>query len=51
MCKGTKLAAFLISQGCRCFNVDTDKENPTYLVFLFDKNQNCKNALNMWNNK
>lgn len=51
VCKGTKLAAFLIGKGCRCFNIDIDKKNPTYLVFLFDKNQCCENALNIWNRK
>lgn len=49
VCKSISLANFLISNGCILIKIDKDKVSNDYLIFLFKKNENLKNALDKWN--
>jgi hypothetical protein len=48
VCKSKRLAGFLVSKGCNCIKVDSDRTNPNYLVFLFERNDTLLNAMKEW---
>lgn len=51
VCKSKRLAGHLVSHGCKCVKVDTDKLNPKYSVFLFEKTEIWDKAMKEWNKK
>ena len=48
VCKSKRLAGFLVSHGCECVKVDTDKLNPKYSVYLFEKTELLNTVMKEW---
>ena len=48
VCKSKRLAGFLVSHGCECVKVDTDKLNPKYSVYLFEKMELWNTVMKEW---
>lgn len=48
VCKGKRLCGFLISKGLTCFKADVDKNNPDYMVYLFERTQELESAMKEW---
>lgn len=48
VCKSKRLAGFLVSHGCDCVKVDTDKLNPKYSVYLFEKTELWNTVMKEW---
>ena len=48
VCKSKRLAGFLVSHGCECVKVDTDKLNPKYSVYLFEKTELWNTVMKEW---
>lgn len=49
LCKGKRLANYLIEHGSPVVKIDTDKESKGFLVFLFEKNDLLDKNLRSWN--
>ena len=49
LCKGKRLANYLIEHGSPVVKIDTDKESKGFLVFLFEKNDLLDKNLQSWN--
>lgn len=47
-CKGKRLANYLLEHDCKLIRIDCDQKSKGFLVFIFVKNQNLKNALQKW---
>lgn len=48
VCKGKRLANYLIEHGSPVIRIDTDQKSKGFLVFLFDKNELLDNNLKSW---
>ena len=51
VCKSKRLAGYLVSHGCECVKVDTDKLNPKYSVYLFEKTELWNAVMKEWSKK
>lgn len=49
VCKGKRLANYLIEHGCRILRIDCDSNAKGFLVFIFEKDGNLDSALTSWN--
>lgn len=49
VCKGKRLANYLIDHGCKLIKIDTDSNARGYLVFIFVVDDSLNSALNSWN--
>ena len=50
VCKGKRLANYLIEHGSPVIRIDTDQQNKGFLVFIFEKNQLLEDNLQSWTN-
>ena len=48
VCKSKRLAGFLVSHGCECVKVDTDKLNAKYSVYSFEKTELWNTVMKEW---
>lgn len=48
VCKGKRLANYLIEHGCPVVSIDNDQKSPGFLVFLFEKNKLLNENLDKW---
>lgn len=48
VCKGKRLANYLIEHGSPVIRIDTDQQSKGYLVFIFEKNELLENNLKSW---
>lgn len=48
LCKGKRLANYLIEHGSPVVKIDTDKNSKGFLVFLFEENELLNNNLQSW---
>lgn len=48
VCKGKRLANYLIEHGSPVVKIDTDQQNKGYLVFIFERNELLENNLQSW---
>ena len=51
VCKSISLANYLLKHNCELIEIDRDRINRDYLVFLFLKNSDLELALKDWNSK
>lgn len=49
VCKSIGLANYLLNHNCKLVEIDRDRENRNFLVFLFLKNSDLEAALRSWN--
>lgn len=49
VCKGKRLANYLIDHGCKLIKIDTDSKARGYLVFIFVRDDGLNSALSSWN--
>lgn len=50
VCKGKRLANYLIENGSPVIRIDTDKHEKGFLVFIFERNQLLEDNLQSWSN-
>ena len=48
VCKGKRLAHYLIEHGSPVIRIDTDHQSKGFLVFIFEENELLKNNLKSW---
>jgi hypothetical protein len=48
VCKGKRLANYLIENGSPVIKIDTDQKSKGFLVFLFEKNELLQINLDKW---
>lgn len=48
VCKGKRLANYLIDHGCKLYHIDCDKDAKGFLVFLFNRDKELDCALESW---
>lgn len=47
-CKGKRLANYLLENDCKLIRIDCDQKSKGFLVFIFEKNGNLRDALESW---
>lgn len=50
ICKGKRLANYLIEHGSPVIRIDTDQQNKGFLIFIFERNQLLEDNLQSWTN-
>lgn len=50
VCKGKRLANYLIEHGSPVIRIDTDHQNKGFLIFIFERNQLLEDNLQSWVN-
>lgn len=50
VCKGKRLANYLIEHGSPVIKIDTDQQNKGFLIFIFERNQTLEDNLQSWTN-
>lgn len=50
VCKGKRLANYLIEHGSPVIRIDTDQQSRGFLVFIFERNELLENNLLSWTN-
>ena len=48
VCKGKRLANYLIEHGSPVIRIDTDQQSRGFLVFIFEENELLKHNLKYW---
>lgn len=48
VCKGKRLANYLIDHGSPVVRIDTDQQAKGYLVFIFERNELLEHNLQSW---
>lgn len=48
VCKGKRLANYLIEHGSPVIRIDTDQKSKGFLVFIFEENEVLNNNLKSW---
>lgn len=48
VCRGNRLALFLVKRGCHCYKLAEDDQRKERLVFLFVKDKILNQALTEW---
>ena len=48
VCKGKRLANYLIEHGSPVARIDTDRQSKGFLIFLFEENELLQNNLQSW---
>jgi len=48
VCKGKRLANYLIEHGSKIIRIDCDQKAKGFLVFLFEQDESIKQNLKQW---
>lgn len=49
VCKGKRLANYLLDHSCKLMKIDNDSKAKGYLVFIFLRDDKLDSALTSWN--